>query len=283
MTEIHAAVPGNIAAEVKEAQMRGEDVPLEAGPATTEKKAPAQGKGKERVKTTPRTSKVHRIATEDEENMRREDTTQEPGSDPEEDWIPGPNATTKPTATRNNIFGIKGLDNGMQSGQTPKRIFLTDHPPPSESDDKENHDTSDTFITVPSKRTPQHTANQPLDLRLPHAQPFASTQDNPEFLKFSQSNPFSAIQPNNQTCPLFQEFSYSWEDAALLHGTSLVNGDDVGAAGSGENKSSVRKRLAGEEFEKKKEWEMKRFKRAGWDLGRYNRGDFGTRMGIGRL
>jgi ubiquitin-conjugating enzyme E2 S len=48
-------------------------------------------------------------------------------------------------------------------------------------------------------------------------------------------------------------------------------------------KSLVRKRLAGEEFEKKKKWEMKRFRRAGGDLKRFNRGDWGARVGVGRL
>jgi ubiquitin-conjugating enzyme E2 S len=45
----------------------------------------------------------------------------------------------------------------------------------------------------------------------------------------------------------------------------------------------VRKRLAAEGFDKKRKWEMKRFKKAGCDLKRYNRGDFGPRTGIGRL
>jgi ubiquitin-conjugating enzyme E2 S len=75
---------------------------------------------------------------------------------------------------------------------------------------------------------------------------------------------------------LIKEFSYTWEDAAVLHDATV-------AGGTVEEKSLVRKRLAGEEFEKKKKWEMKRFRRAGGDLKRFNRGDWGARVGVGRL
>ncbi len=56
MTEIHAAVPSNIASEVKEAQMRGED--NEEGSPQPVPKAQVKGKGKMRAKATPSTSKV---------------------------------------------------------------------------------------------------------------------------------------------------------------------------------------------------------------------------------
>ena len=48
-------------------------------------------------------------------------------------------------------------------------------------------------------------------------------------------------------------------------------------------KQELRKRMVADEFEQKRSWEMKRFKKAGFDLGRYNRGDFGPRTGIRRL
>ena len=276
MTSIHAAIPSNIAKEVKEAQMRGEDIPLEPGPVQTEKKPQAQskGKGKERVKATPTSAKVQRVAAEDEENTRRRAETQEPPSDPESDWIPGPDKTPKPATRRtNNIFGIKGLDDGMQMDTPPKRIYPADTVP-SDLEGKENLDDSDPFITVTSKRP-----NNSFDIRLPTPSTSSALQttstDTPELLKFSHQNPFSAIQPNNQTHPLFREFSYSWEQSEVLHDTGLLK--------DGVTKLAVRKRMAGEDFEKKRDWEMKRFKKAGYDLGRYNRGEFGPRIGMGRL
>jgi ubiquitin-conjugating enzyme E2 S len=276
MTEIHAAVPSNIANEVKEAQSRGEDIPLEAGPVQTDKKPQlqAKGKGKERLKATSSSAKVQRLAAEDEENTRRRGETQEPESDPESDWIPGPEKTSKPATRRaNNIFGIKGLDYRMQPNTPPQTMYTEDAvPPPSE--ENEDHDTSDPFITVPSKRP-----TNSFDIRLPAPSSQALLQptstDTPELLKFSHQNPFSVIQPNNQIHPLLKEFSYSWEDSELLHDTGLIQ--------DGVSKLEVRKRMAGEAFEKKGHWEMKRFKKARFDLGRYNRGDFGPRMGMGRL
>ncbi|KAF2029399.1 UBC-like protein [Setomelanomma holmii] len=276
MTEIHASVPSDIAKEVKEAQSRGEDVPLEPGPVQMVKKPPAQGKGKgkERLKTTPTSAKVQRLAAEDEENTRRRGETQEPESDPESDWIPGPEKTSKPAPRQaNNIFGIKGLNDSMQLNTPPKRIY-NDEAVPNPSQEKENHDDSDPFITVPSKRP----ANS-FDIRLPATSSQALSQapstDTPELLKFSHQNPFSVIQPNNQIHPLIKEFSYSWEDSEIMHDTGLIQ--------DGVSKLEVRKRMAGDDFEMKKDWEMKRFKKARYDLGRYNRADFGPRTGMGRL
>lgn len=280
MTDIHAAIPNSIMQEVKEAQMRGEDIPLEPGPVENETKLQQLVKGKERIKATPTSSKVRRLPTEDEENLRRRGATQEPESDPESDWIPGPNKTQEPAVGRqNNIFGIKGLTHDLQPGTSPKRIYPADTA--VESEEKENHHDTASFTTVTSKRTIPTT--QPFDLRIPapSTMPLLSTAaDTPELLKFSHTNPFSAIQLNNQTHPLLKEFSYSWEESEILNDSGLkkenMNPDGLG-------KLEVRKRLAGADFEKKKNWEMKRFKKAGCDLGRYNRGDFGPRMGIGRL
>ncbi|KAF1911725.1 ubiquitin-conjugating enzyme/RWD-like protein [Ampelomyces quisqualis] len=278
MTEIHAAVPTNIAGQVKEAQMRGEDTPLEAGPVQSEKKPPALNKGKGRVRATPAAPKVQRLATEDEENTRRRGETPDPDSDPESDWIPGPENTSKPALQRGNILGITGLGNGMQLTTPPKSIYPAD-PIPPESEDKGTHDDPDPFITVISKRT-IHTS-QSFDLRLPTAsssstQPQQPTSaDTPDLLKLSHQTPFSSIQTNNRTHPLLEEFSFTWEESEILHDTDLIQ--------DGVRKLDVRKRMAAEDFERKREWEMKRFKRAGYDLGRYNRGDFGPSIGMGRL
>jgi ubiquitin-conjugating enzyme E2 S len=280
MTDIHAAIPSTIAKDVREAQMRGEDKTTE--PEEPVAKPHSKGKEKEHVKLTPAGPKLQRPKSEDEENRRRRGATQELDSDPESDWIPGPAKTNKSVAKReNNIFGIKGLeDTTMQLDTPPKRIFAA-----TPAEEKENiGDVSDPFIEVTSKRNPP--ASSSFDLRIP-LQPTASTslqqkeetemmelgKDTPDLLKFSHQNPFSAIQLNNQTLPLFKEFSYSWEQAAVLHGSR----------GDGLFKLETRKRMAGEEFERKKSWEMKRFKRAGGDLARYNCGDFGARTGVGRL
>jgi ubiquitin-conjugating enzyme E2 S len=273
MTDIHAAVPATIAKDVREAQMRGEDKTIE--PEQPVAKPHSKGKEKEHVKLTSSGPKLQRPKLEDEENRRRRGATQDADSDPESDWIPGPAKTNKPAPRReNNIFGIRGLeDTTMQLDSPPKRIFTA-------MEEKENiGDISDPFIEVTSKRNPLTSTS--FDLRLP---PPTTTQQNddmakdtPDLLKFSHQNPFSAIQPNNQTHPLFKEFSYSWEESAVLHNASLK--EKAGGLG----RLETRKRMAGEEFEKKKEWEMKRFKRAGCDLGRYNRGDFGARTGVGRL
>lgn len=269
MTNIHAAIPASIAKEVKEAQMRGEDVPLEAGPVQTEMK-----KGKERVKITPTTSKVQRPAAEDEENiLQRRAETQDPPSDPESDWIPGPDKTPRPAPTRrdnnnnNNIFGITGL------ATPPKPISISD----PDDDEKENHDTSDPFITVPSSKR----STIPTRVQLPTSSSLATTNttpittDHPSHLRFASQNPYTALQPASQTHPLFTEFSYSWDDATVLHS----EGNEV-------RKMEVRKRLAGREFEGRREWELKRFRRVGGDLGRWNRGEWvegGKRVGMGRL
>lgn len=280
MTDIHAAVPRDLAEEVKEAQMRGEEA--EEKPVEKEVKREVNGKGKEKANITPAAvSKVQQtlIAEEDEENRKRRSDTVEVESDPESDWIPGPVKSPKPFAAtigRENIFGIKGLDESMQLDTPPHTI--TPVPKAMNHEDQENIDDSDPFITVPSKRTAQHSFN----LRVPPSSTSNNTKfseapskDTPELLKFSHANPFSAIQPNNQTHPLLKEFSWSWQDSEIMR--------DTGTIKDGPNKAEVRKRMAGEEFEERRKWEMKKFKKTGFDIAKYNRGEFGARTGVGRL
>jgi ubiquitin-conjugating enzyme E2 S len=280
MTEIHAAVPSHLAKEVSEAQMRGEE--KDAEPAQKEPKPEicGKGKGKERVKITPTApSKSQRAPlVEDEENTQRRAQTVEPESDGS-DWIPGPNRPPQKAAApkrENNIFGIRGLDPSVSLDNAPKGLLSVDSQT-AELEVSAESQSTDPFTTVTSKRTTH--AQTSFNLRIP---PSASTSqqehpstDTPELLRFSHQTPFSAIQPKNQTHPLFKEFSYTWVDSEMLHETGMIK--------DGENLDSVRKRLAGEGFEKRREWEMKRFKKAGCDMKRYNRGDFGPRMGIGRL
>lgn len=276
MTEIHAAVPSNLTNEIKEAQMRGEE--QEAEPTAKDSQSDERGKGKEHDKVTPSaaSSKPHRVPlVEDEENTRHRRRTREPESD-ESDWIPGPNRSTHkaPGPKReNNIFGIRGLEASVSLEEPPKQVLPVDLQSGGRvAPELEN---TDPFVTVTSKHTrhPQSSLIIPISPTLTTAPQTAT--DTPELLKYSHGNPFSVIQPNNQQHPLYKDFSFSWRDSAVLHAAGLTK--------DAESRDTVRKRLAGEDFERKKEWEMKRFKKAGYDLKRYNRGDFGPRTGLGRL
>ncbi|KAL6704776.1 hypothetical protein ACN47E_007580 [Coniothyrium glycines] len=262
MTEIHAAVPRDMMEEVKEAQMRGDDRSTGAEPSGAKPKPTPRDKPS--AKTTPPVSKVHRLEAEDEENARRRGTTQDPDSDPDRDWIPGPNHASASAATQpTNIFGIQGLDASTQPPPPFPRVFINNNNNNDDEDDDE--ETTNPFIPV----TPKHTTHT-FDPRPPIAA--TPTAEHPRALpKFSHRNPFSALQPTRPTPPhiLVQEFSYTWDDARAVH------------AGGGA--ADARKRLASGAFEDKRRWEGKRFRAAGWDLGRYNRGDFGPRKGVGRL
>ncbi|KAF2866776.1 ubiquitin-conjugating enzyme/RWD-like protein [Massariosphaeria phaeospora] len=275
MTEIHAGIPKNIAEEVREAQMRGED----KGEIAAEKEpiSEVDGHGKHLAKVTPAAgSKVQQSRVqEDEENLRRRGDTVEPESDPESDWIPGPLKSPKPfVAAKDNIFGIKGLGDTMRFNTPPKRIFATG-PKVTQQDGESDNDDSDPFITVQSRSNAQQT----FSLRMPPTVPSRiaedASKDTPELLKFSHQNPFSAIQLNNQTHPLLKEFCWSWQDSEILHDTETIK--------EGPSKTDVRKRMAGDDFEKQRHWETKKFKRTGYDLSKYNKGDFGPRTGIARL
>jgi ubiquitin-conjugating enzyme E2 S len=279
MTDIHAAVPSNLAQEVKDSQMRGEDQESEPV-AGKETKAKAQAKGKEHVKNTPPASaKAQRAPlVEDEENTRHRGRTRGAESDESDDWIPRPNRTSPrkaPGPKREiNVFGIRGLDPSVSLDDTSERVQL---PVDSQTGGLvapalENRDP---LITVTSKRTthPQTSFVIPITPSTSQeTQPTSTATDTPELLDHSHKNPFSIIQPNNQQHPLHKEFSYRWTDAEVLRENTNL-----------ESRERVRKRLAGEDFARRKDWEMKRFKKAGYDLKRYNRGDFGPRTGLGRL
>ncbi|EDU44460.1 ubiquitin conjugating enzyme [Pyrenophora tritici-repentis] len=281
MTDIHAAVPTSLAKDVREAQMRGEDKTTE--PEQPIAKPHSKGKEKERVKVTPGGPKLQRMASEDEENRRRRGTTQDADSDPESDWIPGPvkanKATTTTTTRQDNIFGIRGLEDAMQLDTPPKRIFAA----PSSAKENMEIDDSDPFISVSPERSTQQSSRS-FDLRLPKAASAASTSLNPSLStpvfaetpshQFQAQTHFSTAQPT--THPLLREFSYSWEEAAALHD---VNPD----LHTGLGKSEAKKRLSSDAFEAKRAWEIKRFRRAGCDLRRWGKGDFGPKVGVGRL
>ncbi|UPX10721.1 E2 ubiquitin-conjugating enzyme [Ascochyta rabiei] len=277
MTEIHAAVPSHLAEEVRDAQMRGED--KHAEPPQKQSKLESRSKGKERVKATPTApSKAQRAPlVEDEENAQRQGRTAEPESD-ESDWIPRPNRSPKKAPgprQESNILGIRGLDPSVALDDASKRI------PPVDSQTEglvaPELENTDPFTTVTSKRTAhaQTSFVLPISPNLTTSHPTQTTTLTPERLKFSHHNPFAAIQPNKQSHPLFKEFSCSWMDSGRLHGGGLAK--------DGGSQDGTRKRVAGEDLEKRRRWEMKRFAKAGCELKRYNRGDFGPRTGIGRL
>ncbi|KAI4660669.1 uncharacterized protein J4E78_005374 [Alternaria triticimaculans] len=300
MTDIHASVPREIEGSVREAQMRGEEKTTELDQPIA--KPHSKGKETERVKVTPSGPKLTRMKSEDEENTRsRRGGTQDAESGTEDDAVTGRRdgmrrSKVPESRRQGNIFGIKGLGDGMQlDSPPPKRIFAVpggSTPPvstPNEngkesgSGDGEGED-KDPFTTVTSKRNTHTDPSTATGGTTTATQPDTET---PDLLKFSTQNPFAAIQPNNQTHPLFREFSFSWEDAMVVHDAGVGMAGSVGKSGSGGvsgvSKADVRKRHATEEFEKKERWEMKRFKRAGGDLKRFNRGDWGVRMGVGRL
>lgn len=277
MTDIHAAVPKELVDGVREAQMRGEE------PVDKEAVKKVDGTGVESVKAASASAgakKVqHSLAAEDEENRRRRGDTVEPESDPESDWIPGPGSVKSSkvfaSGRTDNIFGIKGLD--VQLDSTPKKINTTVLETSNrDMDENEENDNSDPFITIPAKHVPTHS----FKLRVPQPAPSSKIAEEPsdatpDLLRFSHQNPFSAIQPNNQQHPMIKEFSWSWQESEILHDTGMIK--------DGTTKADVRKRMAGEEFEKRRNWELKKFRKTGYDLKKYNRGDFGPRIGIHRL
>jgi ubiquitin-conjugating enzyme E2 S len=278
MTGIHAGVPRDLVAEVREAQMRGEDKAANGKEKVVKAVVDGKGKDREAVKITPAAASskvVQNLAVEDEENLRRRGNTAEPESDPESDWIPGPLKSPKAFApARDNIFGIKGLEHEMRLDTPPKKSTLAGSRSSKQDEEADDADTSDPFITVTSR----HHAPTSFSLRVPHPAPSSQTNDittaTPDLLKFSSQNPFSAIQPNNQQHPLLKEFSWTWEDSEIMHDTGLVKDG---------SKSEVRKRMAGKDFEERRVWESKKFKKAGYDLRKFNSGEFGPRTGIARL
>ncbi|KAF2735473.1 UBC-like protein [Polyplosphaeria fusca] len=278
MTEIHAAVPTSLDQGVREAQMRGEE----------QDEGMADGEGEtnnvsgEQI-VVPNSSraeqKVRASVAEDEENLKRSRLTAEPESDPESDWIPGPTRSPKPFAAtgRENMLGIRGLEDSMQI-DTPSTNNDPDQMARLRLQEEEAKKESSTFITVTSRES----RNDPFGLRAAKSVVARQNEETSVFdskLKFSDQNPYSAIEPPRKTRklgPTLDEFSWTWEEAMVLNDTGF-NPADV------PTKEEMLKRHASEEFRTKQKWELKRFKKAGCDLKRYNRGDWGPRMGARRL
>ena len=269
MTDIHAAIPSNMAAEVKLAQMRGEEIPESSAA-----KSQGASQGKERIAITPQVRKLQQVTVEDVENTRRRGTTQEPDSDPDSDWIPGPDKTSQAptTSPSQNIFGIKGLGANMQQTTSPIRGHVPNDFTYARNE-RENGDHSGAFIRVTKKHRIH--GRQPHSRLLPEESVSTESLNTPELLRFSPRNPFSAIQPNNQMHPLLREFSHTWNDLECLTATGSVD--------EALEKTGIQKRSADDSCVQRACWESKRFKKAGYDMARYNRRDFGPRLGVGRL
>jgi ubiquitin-conjugating enzyme E2 S len=251
MTQIHAGIPESLAKDVKEAQMRGEE------PDKQDKSSEVvdKGKGKARASVGAPTATPSLLA-EDEENRRRRGDTVEVESDPESDWIPGPTKIPKSFGTgRDNVFGIKGLSASPAFG-TPLK-------------DDEMAMCDDTGLTQSSDLQPSNS----FTLRVPPG-PSPVMKAVPAATSSDQTGR-APTDPESKLESLLREFSWSWQDTQILHSTGFTSTET--------SKSDVLKRMAGPDFQERQDWERKRFKQAGYDLDRYNRGDWGPRTGIFRL
>ena len=207
---------------------------------------------------------------EDAENRGHKSDTAEPHSDPESDWIPGPAKSPKPfQPSGDNILGIKGLEHNVQFNNPPQRT------PGNSRTAKQCAKASDNakpFMTVSSKYDPLHS----FSLRVPPTKPEDNvTAAGPDSPRFLHQNIFSLIQSNEQTHPFIKEFSWSWQDSEILHNLDVIK--------DGPTKADVHKRMASADFKQLKIWELKKFKKTGYDISKYNRGDFGPKTGIARL
>lgn len=281
MTEIHARVPGNIADKVRQAQVRGEDTVT--GSDLADSHTEAHNMNMEHVQIASFTSRLGKMATEDEENTKCRGREREPETNPDTDWIPGPlDVSTAPILQReSNIFGIKGLNNTMQVDPSSKRIVS--YTPPAGVTGLENVGETDPFIVVSKRRVEM---NHSLNLRslrsqncVTQANSLLDVPDTTEQLGASQQNLTPAIQPSDQSHTLLREFSIPWGapwgDTDVVW-TVLMAEDEM-------SRPCIAKRFGSNGFKAKQEWETKRFKDAGYDIARYNRGDLGPRIGVHRL
>lgn len=280
MSKIHALVPPELSEEVREAQNRGEDKQDLKPDKNCEAKIDGIGEGSEKANVAPgpvtkKKSMPHQELAEDEENARQRAQTVEPESE-DGDWIPGPKTPNRDLGVeRANVLGIKGLDDSMQvdsdspRAMTGPKVVLSF----TESGKRDKTiDDHDPILAGPATRSPLKSFSLNVDApkdKLQNAPSRKSKSPQPS----SQQNP---SDPHSRTShPLKREFSLTWEESDILNGGQWCK--------SGETAAEIRKRMSSDEFQKKQKWEWKRFKQAGYDLDRYNRGDFGPRTGIYRL
>ncbi|KAF2266807.1 UBC-like protein [Lojkania enalia] len=267
MTSIHAAIQPNMAEQVSEAQTRGEEKEQ------LEEKSTKTGEHfyeKDNIPDNASNSALDdampmqaptadsKILTEDEENTKRRRSTMELDSDSESEWIPGPTRPSKIlSASQDNIFGIKGLEKPMQFDTPPSKITST-----GSNNEQEHNLNEDSIDSMNSFENASSKQPQPSAFNLPVTQP------PPTPLPTEHA-------PNNKLHPLDREFSWTWEESAVLY--------DTGTLEDGPTIDEVRKRMAEEEYDARRKWELKMLRKAGFDMRRYNRGDWGPRTGIHRL
>lgn len=267
MTDIHAGIPEDLLTAVKEAQMRGEE-PMEKD-AREEVKSEVSGKGKEKVGLSPSAGpKIQQsFISEEEENAIRRGVSEAVESEDEGDWIPGPRRPLN--AAKNNIFGIK-YGEAMEVDAPTRKDASADE----ETENRPNLVTGNSFTTVLSERSfsrPVLSTAASSSLVPPAVESIPTT---PMETTKTKSYMDQDLPERVQHLAFVQEFSWSWAEAMIMHGT--------GAIPDG-SKDEVKKRLASDEFEKKREFELKKLKQCNYDIKKYNKGQFGPRVGIYRL
>ncbi|KAF2272590.1 UBC-like protein [Westerdykella ornata] len=308
MCGVHAGVPEGMAEAVREAQRRGEeeeeekkkeDEDEEEKRGETEKEK-ADQEEKRKSDGMLRSSKGKEkavVPTEDEENDTRtlftRDTVADAESDPEGDWIPGPPAhmpavtpsVSGPlrTTAKENVLGIKGLE-GLQKddGDGDGDAMAVDGPPLAGPKSAELSSTVGSFgkhsfsLRVPSTTDLNGAAVEGL-LSSSSISPLARNKNNSTKTTATQPSPGLTLttQDPHTAHPLLTEFSWTWQDAQILYSSSPSSSPATSAA--------VKKRHATPDFAARAAWEVSRLRRTGGDLRRYNRGDWGPRVGVGRL
>lgn len=277
MTEIHAAVPRNIANEVKEAQVRGEDGVIVQNFVDPGIQAP--DRKTELVEALPSTSGLNE---DEEKSRRRRRQTREPESDPESDWILRPDNFDKlPVLHREcNVFGIKGLNDTMQMERSSKRI-----PPPQVPFagliEKENVADSEIFVPKDSEHRTEPNPSSISALSKTRASSGQAntvnkTSDTTKQPGFFNKKHNCAGKTSYKHHPLFQEFSFPWAMTEDLYSVDLRE-DKIRST------SDDLRMTTDSKFKAKQDWEKERFKKAGYSLRRYNRGNLKSNKGIYRL
>jgi ubiquitin-conjugating enzyme E2 S len=221
---------------------------------------------------------VSAAAFDEENRIHRGDTVEL--SDEESDWIkPPPTTSAKPFASGDGNMCIKGLDDTIEVETPAKNVTV----PSTKKKTRRNPDITKELEPFPNVQNTDSFSNS-FSLRIPMISSTIAADDPPntlglpaDFFKLRPEELVASTDPfsNLETNPIITEFSWSWKDSELMKETGSIK--------DGTTKEDIRKRFASAEFEKQRAWEAKKFKKAGYDVKRYNRGDWGPKMGIFRL
>lgn len=272
MTGIHAAVPADLVDAVKEAQTRGDEPEVKETETAVNSdvkgkgkakekglKSEASGKGKEKASET-----ITRTATDlDVENREQRGETVEL-SDPDSDWIPRPK---KPVAATGAVLHkMKRLAEPMEVDTPAKKIAVTEKK-------------ADSDLSLRSSAPVPTTFRESFKLRESNASNSAEEEPRLElpsgFFKLQPEDLLPAPDRETQFATYLEEFSYSWHECQVVKGTEFIKNETV--------QHEIRNWLDSPDFAEKRQWEMDKFKKTGYNLRRYNRGDWGPRTGIFRL